>query len=52
LPFKSRAKERYMFAVKPGLAKEFAAATPKGMKLPDHVPGSKSKPKSGLGKWI
>lgn len=42
-----------MFAKHPGLAKEFAAATPKGAKLPYHVAGSKAaKPKSGLGKWI
>lgn len=44
-----------MYATHPDLAKEFQAATPKGAKLPEYVPGSKAagkKPKSGLGKWI
>lgn len=54
MPFRSVAQRGYLFAHNPGLAKEFAAATPKGAKLPYHVAGSKAagKPKSGLGKWI
>lgn len=56
MPFKSRAQERFMYSQHPGLAKEFSAATPKGVNLPEYVPGSKAagkaKPKSGLGKWI
>jgi hypothetical protein len=40
---------------KPGLLHQFKAETPKGVKLPQYVAGSKyagAKPKSGLGKWI
>jgi hypothetical protein len=54
--FKSQAQRAFMYANHPGLAKEFSAATPKGAKLPEYVPGSKAagkaRPKSGLGKWI
>ena len=56
MPFKSQAQRGFMYATHPGLAKEFQAATPKGIKLPEYVAGSKvagkAKPKSGLGKWI
>ena len=41
MPFKSKAQAKYMFAKKPELAKEFAAATPSIKKLPEHV---KKKP--------
>jgi hypothetical protein len=37
MPFKSQAQRRFLFATNPAVAKEFAAATPKGAKLPDHV---------------
>ncbi len=37
MPFKSRAQRAFLFAQHPQLAKEFAAATPKGKKLPLHV---------------
>ncbi len=37
MPFKSEAQRRYLFAKHPEVAKEFAAATPKGKKLPEHV---------------
>jgi hypothetical protein len=37
VPFKSEAQRRYLFAKHPDVAKEFAAATPKGAKLPDKV---------------
>ena len=37
MPFVSEAQRRYLFATKPGVAKEFAEATPKGATLPEHV---------------
>ncbi len=36
-PFSSEAQRRYLFAKEPAVAKEFAAATPKGAKLPEKV---------------
>lgn len=43
MPFVSKAQRGYLFAKHPEVAKEFAAATPKGAKLPEHVRGSKKK---------
>ena len=37
MPFVSNAQRKYLFAKEPEVAKEFAAATPKGKKLPEHV---------------
>lgn len=37
MPFVSDAQRKFMFARHPAMAKEFAAATPKGKKLPEHV---------------
>lgn len=37
MPFRSEAQRRYLFAKHPEVAKEFAAATPKGKKLPEKV---------------
>ena len=37
MPFKSNAQRKYLFAKLPEVAKEFAAHTPKGKKLPEHV---------------
>jgi hypothetical protein len=37
MPFKSQAQRRFMFAQHPKMAKEFAAATPKGKKLPEKL---------------
>lgn len=37
MPFVSNAQRKYLFAKHPEVAKEFAAATPKGKKLPEHV---------------
>lgn len=37
MPFKSAAQRGYLFIHHPEVAKEFAAATPKGTKLPYHV---------------
>jgi hypothetical protein len=45
-PFRSQAQRGYLFEHDPKVAKEFAAATPKGAKLPERV--SKSKRKNGL----
>ncbi len=37
MPAKSKSELRFLFANKPDMAREFAAATPKGTKLPDKV---------------
>ena len=37
MPFKSRQQAKFMFAKKPALAKEFAAATPSIKALPKKV---------------
>ena len=37
MPFVSKAQRAYLFAKHPDVAKEFAAHTPKGAKLPRHV---------------
>ena len=37
MPFLSQAQRAWMYANKPGMAKEFEAATPKGKKLPKRV---------------
>ena len=42
MPFESNAQRKYLFAKKPKVAKEFAAKTPKGKKLPEHVSDSPS----------
>lgn len=41
MPFKSEAQRRFLFATNPKLAKEFAAKTPKGRKLPKRAPKRK-----------
>lgn len=46
MPFKSEAQRRYLWAKEPKVAKEFAAATPKGTKLPSHVDKKKEAHKS------
>jgi hypothetical protein len=45
MPFKSQAQRSYMFIHHPDVAKEFAAATPKGARLPEHV---KPRQKRGI----
>lgn len=45
MPFKSQAQRGYMFVHHPKIAKEFAAATPKGAKLAKHVPPPKPRKK-------
>lgn len=42
MPFASKAQRRYLFAKEPAVAREFAAATPKGAKLPEKA--NKKKP--------
>lgn len=42
MPFKSKAQQRYMFAVHPEMAKEWAKETPDFKSLPEKV---KKKPK-------
>lgn len=37
MPFVSSAQRRYLFAKHPEVAREFADATPKGSRLPEHV---------------
>ena len=37
MPFKSDAQRRWMFENHPEMAKRWAAETPKGAKLPEHV---------------
>jgi len=45
-PFESEAQRRFLFAVKPELAKEFAEKTKKGKKLPEKkVEKPQKKPK-------
>lgn len=45
MPFKSEAQRRYLFAKHPEVAREFASKTPKGKKLPQHVPTAKRRMK-------
>ncbi len=37
MPFKSKAQKAYLYINEPQVAKEFAAHTPKGAKLPNKV---------------
>lgn len=43
MPFKSEAQKKWMYANKPKMAKEWAAHTPKGKKLPKKVKKIKKK---------
>lgn len=43
MPFKSVKQRKFLFAKKPKIAKEFAAATPKGKKLPEKVKKKKAR---------
>lgn len=43
MPLKSKAQQRYLFAMHPKIAKEFADATPDIKKLPEHVKKKKKK---------
>lgn len=45
IPFKSTSQRGYLWTHDPKVAAEFAAATPKGAKLPAHVkPSKKERP--------
>lgn len=37
MPFKSKAQARYLYALEPAVAKEFASKTVNMKKLPEHV---------------
>jgi len=43
MPFKSQAQRSFMHAAHPEMAKRWEAHTPKGKKLPKHVPKKASK---------
>jgi hypothetical protein len=45
MPFKSKAQRKFLFAKKPGIAREFASKTPKGKKLPNKVRKKRGKKK-------
>ena len=45
MPFKSQAQRAYMHIHHPRIAAEFEDKTPKGKKLPQHVPGSETTEK-------
>lgn len=45
MPFKSKAQRRFLFSQKPKIAKEFAAKTPKGKKLPEKLKKRRRKKK-------
>ncbi len=45
MPFKSKAQQKWMFANKPDMAKEWATETPDIKKLPKKVKKKKSKAK-------
>ncbi len=47
MPFESKAQQRYLFATKPAVAKEFAAATTNYSSLPQHVAAKRLR-KKGL----
>ena len=46
MPFKSQAQAKYMFANHPGIAKEFAAATPSIKSLPQKLNSAKQAAKN------
>ena len=50
MPFVSKAQRGYLFAHDPKVAREFAKATPKGAKLPEHVKRGRTLMGSALGK--
>ena len=43
MPFKSKAQRAFLYSQKPEIAKEFAAKTPKGKKLPKRVKPKRKK---------
>ncbi len=49
MPFKSESQRRFLFAKEPAVAKEFAAKTPKGVKLPKHAAKKAAKKSSRSG---
>jgi hypothetical protein len=49
MPFKSKAQQRYMFATKPGIAREMAAKTPSFADLPERVGAARKVKAKGKG---
>ena len=43
MPFKSEAQRKFLFAKHPSVAREFAAKTPKGAKLPERKTSGNAK---------
>lgn len=43
MPFRSEQQRKFLYAVHPKIAAEFAAETPAGTKLPKYAKDSKSK---------
>lgn len=41
MPFKSDSQRKFLFAKHPAVARRFAAHTPKGKELPEHVSRSR-----------
>ncbi len=52
MPFKSKAQERFMFAKKPELAKDFAAKTPSQAALPEKAAGPAAPKQMGFMKAL
>lgn len=49
VPFRSKAQMRFLFSQHPDVARRFAAVTPKGANLPEHVtPGHRPSAASAL----
>lgn len=49
MPFKSKAQRTFLYMHHPEVAKEFAAHTPKGAKLPHHVKDRKRTARKAYG---
>lgn len=45
MPFRSEAQRKWMHAKHPEMAKRWEKETPKGKKLPSHVPAKKKRKK-------
>ncbi len=43
MPFKSNAQRKWMYANKPGMAKQWEKKTPKGKKLPSRKSGGRKR---------
>ena len=52
MPFKSDAQRRYLYSQHPDVAKKFAAETPKGADLPEHVKKKKREMSAMMDKML